>query len=184
MTPASSNKRSSWTWRTIEAAALAAVLVLLLQSRQQLAAVEERVQRLDVRLNERAVASRVTEGTSMPRAAGDATPGDQEALAQRIAALLRANGSASLAAVQRAPAPEREAAPPANDEADSRIRQAQGIVNDALSRGKLARDAVARLRELQARSGNDPRFATLRDEVIAAINQQKLIPEDVAFIAF
>jgi len=105
-------------------------------------------------------------------------------LARRIVALLRAGGSAGPAAVQRSPEPEREEAPPAAAEAESRVRQAQRIVGDALARGKLERQAITRLRELQAQSGNDPRFAAMRNEIITAINQQKLMPEDVAFIAF
>jgi hypothetical protein len=98
--------------------------------------------------------------------------------------LLRADGSPYPTAAQRAPALEQVDAPPASPEAESRVRQAQRIVGEALARGKLEREAVVKLRELQSQSGNDPRFAAMRNEIIAAINQQKLIPEDVAFVAF
>jgi len=178
------NRALPWVWKAIEAAALAAVLLLLYQARQHAKAVEERVQKLDTRLAEYTVTSRPTASPAALQLAGDAAPGDQEALAQRIVALLRANGSTYPAAVQRAPAPEHEEAPPAIPEAESRVRQAQRIVGEALSQGKLEREAVVKLRELQSQSGNDPRFAALRNEIIAAINQQKLIPEDVAFVAF
>ena len=167
------NRAFPWVWRAIETAALAAVLLLLYQARQQANAVEERVQKLDTRLAESAVTMRQT-----------ANPAAQEALAQRIVALLRANGSPDPTAVQRAPAPEQEEALPATPDAESSIRRAQDIVAEALSRGKLEREAVVKLRELQSQSGSDPRFAAMRNEIIAAVNQQKLIPEDVAFVAF
>jgi hypothetical protein len=168
------NRAIPWVWKAIEAAALAAVLLLLYQAQQQAKAVEERVQKLDTRLAEYAVASRQT---ASPAAL------HQEALAQRIVALLRANESSYPTAAQRAPAPEHEETPPTNPEADSRVRQAQHIVNEALSQGKLEREAVVKLRELQSQGGSDPRFAAMRNELIAANNQQKLIPEDVAFVA-
>jgi len=177
------NRALPWVWKAIEAAALAAVLLLLYQARQQANAVEERVQKLDTRLAEYAVTNRQTASPAALQLAGGAALGDQEALAQRIVALLRANGSPNLAA-QRAPAPEIEEAPTASPEAESGVRQAQRIVGEALSRGKLEREAVIKLRELQSQSGSDPRFATMRNEIIAAINQQKLIPEDIAFVAF
>jgi len=178
------NRALPWVWKAIEAAALAAVLLLLYQARQQANAVEERVQKLDTRLAEYAVTSRQTASPAALQLAGGAAPGDQEALAQRIVALLRANGSPYPTAAQRVPAPEHEETPPATPEAESMVRQAQRIVGEALSRGKLEREAVVKLRELQSQSGNDPRFAAMRNEIIAAINQQKLIPEDVAFVAF
>jgi len=169
------NRALPWIWKAIEAAALAAVLLLLYQAREQAKAVEERVQQLDTRLAEYAVTN--------PQTASPAAL-QQEALAQRIVALLRASGSPYPTAAQRAPAPEREEAPPVIPEVENRVRQAQRIVDEALSRGKLEREAVVKLRELQSQSENDPRFATMRNEIIAAINQQKLIPEDVAFVAF
>ena len=173
-----------WVWKAIEVAALAAVLLLLYQARQQANAVEDRVQKLDTRLAEYAVTSRQTASAAAPQLAGNAAPGDQEALAQRIVALLRANESHYLTAAQRAPAPDLEETPPATPEAERRVRQAQHIVAEALARGKLEREAVVKLRELQSQSGSDPRFAAMRNEIIAAINQQKLIPEDAAFVAF
>lgn len=179
------DRASRWAWRAIEAAALAAVLFSLHQTRQQVDAVEERVQRLDTRLAESAVTSARDASTAPLRLAGDAAAGDQEALAQRIVALLRAHGSAGpAAAAQRALAPESEETSLENAEVEGRVRQAQRIVAEALARGKLDREAVSKLRELQSRSGSDPRFAAMRSEVIAAINQQKLVPEDVAFITF
>jgi hypothetical protein len=169
------NRALSWGWKAIEAAALAAVLLLLYQARQQANAVEERVQQLDTRLAEYAGASRQT---ASPAAL------QPEALAQRIVALLRANESPHPTAAQRESAPEQEEAPPANPDAESSVRRAQRIVAEALAQGKLEREAVVKLRELQSQSGSDPRFAAMRNEIIAAINQQKLIPEDVAFVAF
>lgn len=173
-----------WVWKTLEVAALAAVLLLLYQARQQAQAVEERVQKLDTRLAEYAVAGRQTASAAAPQLAGDAAPGDQEALAQRIVALLRADESHYLTAAPRAPVPGYEEAPPAIPEVESHVRQAQRIVGEALARGRLEREAVVKLRELQSRSESDPRFAAMRNDIISAINQQKLIPEDVAFVAF
>jgi type II secretory pathway pseudopilin PulG len=170
-----------WVWRAIEAVALAAVLLLLYQARQQANAVEERVQKLDTRLAESAVTSRQTASPAALQLAGDA---DQEALAQRIVALLRTNASPDPTVAQRAPSQEHEETPTATPETENRVRQAQRIVGEALSRGKLEREDVVKLRELQSQSGSDPRFAAMRNEIIAAINQQKLTPEDVAFVAF
>ena len=178
------NRALPSVWKAVEAAAFAAMLLLLYQGRQQARAVEQRVQQLDVRLAECAVASRRIAGPAALPMARNAAARDQEALAQRIVALLRAGGSTYLAAAQRAPAPQREEPPPAMPEVESRVRQAQRIVGEALSRGKLEREAVVELRELQSQSGGDPRFAAMRTEIIAAINQQRLIPEDVAFVAF
>ena len=87
-------------------------------------------------------------------------------------------------AEQREPAAEPDEAPPATPEVEGRVRQAERIVDEALSRGRLEREAVIKLRELQSQSGTDPRFVAMRIEIIAAINQQKLVPEDMAFVAF
>src|SRR5215510_8251393 len=109
----SDNRALPWVWKALEVAALGAALLLLYQVQQQGKAVEERVQQLDTRLAEYAAARRQTASPAALQLAGDAAPGDQEALAQRIVALLRASGSPYPAAAPSAPAPEYEEAPPA-----------------------------------------------------------------------
>jgi hypothetical protein len=178
------NRVLAWVWKAIEAAALGAVVLLLYQTRQQTAAVEERVRKLDARLAESATSSQRTTSPAVLQVAGVAGLGDQEALAQRIVSLLRSNGFPEATTAPGEPAAEPEEARPTSPEAESRVRQAERIVSQALSQGRLEREAVIKMRELQSQSGNDPRFVAMRNEIIGAINQQKLVPEDVAFVAF
>ena len=58
-----------------------------------------------------------------------------------------------------------------------RVQQAQRIVDDAMARHQLRASDVQRLRELREQNPEDADFRELRDEIIAAINEQRLVPE-------
>ena len=69
-------------------------------------------------------------------------------------------------------------------EAERRAREAEEIVAAVLASGRLRIDDTLQLRNLESGSQGHPAFGGMRDRIVAAINDQRLQPEDLAFISF
>jgi len=143
----------------------------------------ERWQRLERTLDElgHAVAQ-----ASAPRPSSVSAMIDREALAQRVAGLVRATmpaSSASCDTQDQAPEPESEPKTFSRDD-DAKASEAEQIVSTTLASRHLRVEDVMRLRNLELASNGHPDFAGMRTRILAAINSQQLVPEDLAFVAF
>ena len=176
--------RLAWILTAIEMGVLGAVVFLAWQTRTTALGIEHRVRAIENRLADVAMPNQPAANPAALQFGGIAAMRDQEVLAQRIAEILRTTERCSTSPSQGAPTVEPDEEREQSPEVEKQVGEAGRIVSDALSRGRLERQAVTKLRELQAASGGDPRFVAMRDQVIAAINQQQLVPEDVAFVAF
>lgn len=64
------------------------------------------------------------------------------------------------------------------------VREFQQIVDSAIGSRRLRVDDVLRLRALREANPEDPELLDLRDEIVTAINDQRLIPEPGAHTFF
>lgn len=141
----------------------------------------ERWQRLEQTLKE---LERTVAQASTSRPSTVSALMDREAVAQRVVGLMRAAAPASAAPCdEKAPEPEPEPKTFGPDE-DTKAREAEQVVSASLASGRLRVEDVMRLRNLELASKGHPDFAGMRARVIAAINSQQLIAEDMAFVAF
>jgi hypothetical protein len=88
---------------------------------------------------------------------------------------------------RRAPEPQREEpAPPMDGRQLASLEKARAIVQRALAARSLRREDVIEPRNLSANSQGSlhQELMSLRDQIIQAINQQRLEPEDPAFVLF
>lgn len=162
-------------------ALLAAVAVLLWSDWRARRVEAERWQRLEQTLGD--LRHTVAEA-STARSSTVSAIVDREAVAQRVVGLIRAATPAPAAPCDekaRDPEPEPKAFGP--DE-EAKAREAERIVSASLTSGRLRVDDVLLLRNLELASKGHPDFSGMRARIIAAINNQQLVPEDMAFVAF
>jgi hypothetical protein len=178
--------------RIAQVVLLAAVAVLLWGDWRARRLDAERWRRLDRIVEELGRAS--SDGSPPPgslvTAAATMAVTDREALAQRIVGLIRATLPASAAAgtcacdeKDRSPSAKAEPRTFGPDE-DGKAREAEQIVAASLASGHLRVEDVMRLRNLELASKGHPGFAGMRARIFGAINNQKLVAEDMAFVAF
>jgi hypothetical protein len=104
-----------------------------------------------------------------------------EALAQRVAELVREQLRSGAGPEARAQ-PQPEPPPPPSREQQAALTQAQRVLEGAISRGRLSREDVQEMgRHLALTNDPDARHE-LNRRIIMAINANKLIPEDPHFI--
>jgi len=82
--------------------------------------------------------------------------------------------------------PPQHPEPPPSPQALAVLEEARGVVQGALSARVLRRADVLRLRHLHKSSPDSLQgaFRELRAQALQAINQQRLAPEDPAFVMF
>lgn len=110
-----------------------------------------------------------------------------EAVASRVAARMgERNAKPSDLAGDSIEARSEEPEEPAvrTPEQQQLVAQATRVAESAIRTGRLMRSDVEELRSLFGRSGPAPEQIALRDRLIQAINEQKLVVEDPAFILF
>ena len=172
--------------RIVEVVLLATAIVFLWvdwRARQLDSARLERLeQRIDGWAGVQAVPTAVSADAAMER----------EAIAQRVAELIRISSPQSAPIACPNDSNRRPDSAPVEDPDDERLsadaaakaHEAELIVAASLSSGKLRVGDVIRLRTLELASKGHPDFATMRTRIITAVNDQKLAPEDMAFVAF
>jgi hypothetical protein len=116
-----------------------------------------------------------------------AAPVADEALAEKVASRILAN------IPQKAPEPSARADEAGEDPTDPEARTAEQrallarateLVDQSIRSGRLSRADVMTLRTAFSEVGAGPAQGELRSRIIRAINDQKLVPEDPAFILF
>jgi hypothetical protein len=176
--------------RGIQVLLLAAIAVLLWSDWRARRADDERLRRVEQTLKElgREVARASAAQASVQPPSAVSAILDREALAQRVVGLMRASLPPSAAPCDEQdaePEPKSEPEPKTfgpNEEA--KAREAEQVVSASLASGHLRVEDVMRLRNLESASKGHPDFVAMRTRIIAAVNDQRLVPEDMAFVAF
>jgi hypothetical protein len=158
-------------WRVAALLALGALVVVILQARARDRDLEQRLDRLDARL--RALPA---EPTAPPlRCERGGFDSSSEALARRVAELLRVTPAAAarpLEAPRKTPTAEQQQA----------VDSARSIVERARARGRLGRDDVVELRRQLAAAADPDEANELTRQISVALNRQELVPEDPRFV--
>jgi len=165
---------SSWILAGAQLLLLAGVALLWREARSARADQAERGRALESRLGELERQQRLTTLAVAGAAAPAAAPRCPPDAGGRRAEVELPGERGSSGAAQRPPAA-------GGPEVEARIREAREIAAGAISRGLLRRDDVLALRQLAV---EEPRFQAIRDDLFAAINAQRVTPEDLAFIVF
>ena len=118
----------------------------------------------------------------------------EEALAEKVAERVLANMGRPVSALNpsvrmdpaHADAADAESPepPPRTREQQGLVVQAKQVVDRSIRSGHLTRADVIELRHVFSNVGGGPEQAELRTQVLRAINDQKLVPEDPGFILF
>lgn len=175
--------------RGIQVLLLAAIAVLLWSDWRARRADDERLRRVEQTLQElgREVARASAAQASVQAPSAVTAILDREALAQRVVGLMRASLPATAPCdeqdVEPEPKSEREPKTFGPDE-EAKAREAEQVVSASLASGHLRVEDVMRLRNLESASKGHPDFVGMRTRIIAAVNDQRLVPEDMAFVAF
>jgi hypothetical protein len=177
-----------WT-HVAQAVAVCAIVGLLWEARgarddggQRIAALEQRLvdlseqqSQLTAATRQSALASARTQVSLASVTTGSAGEEVQNTLMQEVQ---HCEQLVEAAAQEKAPLQPR---PPAPAE---RVQEAQGIVDRVLSRRKVTAEDADRLRFLRTKYPDDPELKALREELVIAINEQRLVPDIGAVGAF
>lgn len=176
---------SIWRWSIAAAGASALAAGLAWHEHREAQRFNELNQHIEAAL--RAAPSRA--GGNVGLRIGAALPDDAlaELVAQRVLAII---GPAK-ACAGPPDATEAEPREPEPREPEPRTReqmvllsQATDLVDRSIRNGRLTRADVLTLRRTFAQLGGGAEQAELRGQVVRAINTQKLVPEDPAFVLF